>query len=299
MNKNIKNFVRDTLRFLFGKDLYNKVRFVITHKYYPDLITPRSFSEKIFARKYNSKSKGFSSYVDKYTVRKYVSETIGEQYLVPLIKKTEYVTPEFFSDTPEQFVIKTSNGGGGENVVIVKNKSTLGDLVKLSKKFNTYLNEKIGSKIDEQFYDIEKPTLLMEALLVHKNGALPSDYKLHIFNDDVNTIVFIQVDTDRFTNHKRSIFTEDLMKANFGIQPKYQPVTDDYSFPSNMDELVYLGKKLAAPFKYVRVDMYNLDGNIYFGEMTFCHGSGWEPFSCKEADFLLGGYWHEYDSNHC
>lgn len=295
MNKKIKNVVRDTLRLILGRDIYNKFRFIITHKYYPNFKEPSSFSEKIFSRKYDEKSDVFSIYVDKYTVRKYVSDTIGEEYLVPLIKRTEYVTPDFFANAPEQFVIKTSNGGGGENVMVVKDKSKLGDLNKLSIKFNRYLEEKIGSKIDENFYDLEKPCLLMETLLKHSDGTLPSDYKLHIFNKATSSEIFIQVDTDRFTNHKRSIFTEDLIKANFDIQPKYEPVSDDYSFPNNMDELILIAKRLAKPFKYVRVDMYNVDGKIYFGEMTFCHGSGWEPIQPRSADFMLGQLWDEFN----
>ncbi|WMJ03798.1 ATP-grasp fold amidoligase family protein [Aeromonas veronii] len=297
LRKEVKNFVRDTLRFILGSKKYNKLRFILTHKYYPNFVSPRTFSEKIFARKYDVLSNSFSSYVDKYSVRSYVRDTIGEKYLVPLLKFTTDVTPEFFSDLPERFVMKTSNGGGGENVKVVLNKAELGDLARLSKRFNSYLQCRIGSKIDEKFYDIEPARLIVEKLLMHQDGSLPSDYKLHIFqgSDDENEKVIIQVDTDRFECHKRSLYSESLRKLEFDIQPKYMGVDANYIFPNNMAEMIALAKQLAKPFPYVRIDMYNVDGDIYFGEMTFCHGSGWEPLSSKEADYLLGSYWKEYD----
>ncbi len=300
IKKQTKNLIRDFLRFIFTPYFYNKIRFILVHHYYPSFSSPNTFSEKIFARKLDNYSLRFSRYVDKYTVREYVRDTIGEEYLIPLISKTTHVTPDFFKHAPQKFVIKTSNGGGGENVKVVLDKSTLINLNKLAKQFNRYIKIKIGKKIDEHFYDIEKPQVLMEELLIHNDGTLPSDYKLHIFKGDgcSNDKVIIQVDSDRFGNHKRSLYSECLKKLDFAIQPKYEPIDDSYEFPSNISELIVLAKKLASPFKYVRVDMYSVDGRIYFGEMTFCHGSGWEPFSSNDADILLGGYWHEYNSNY-
>ena len=296
LKKEVKNIIRDSLRAMLSPRGYNRIRFILTHKYNPNFQEPKTFSEKIFSRKYDHSSIRFSKYVDKYTVREYVKETIGEKYLVPLIGKTTYVTPDFFKNAPSEFVIKTSNGGGGENVKVVTDKSNLGDLNVLSSQFNRYLKIKIGKKIDENFYDCEVPQVIMETLLRHKDGSLPSDYKLHIFKNDssMDDTVIIQVDSDRFTSHKRSLYSESLERLNYTIQPKYENVNDNYVFPANMKELISLAKKLASPFKYVRVDMYNVDGDIYFGEMTFCHGSGWEPLTNKKYDLLLGSYWREF-----
>ncbi|ENE4764052.1 hypothetical protein ABNJ07_002864 [Vibrio parahaemolyticus] len=297
LKKQLKNIIRDSLRLILTPSVYNKFRFIIVHRYYPSFVNPSTFSEKVFARKLDSESLSFSRYVDKYTVRKYVEDTIGKEHLIPLIAKTTHVTPDFFHKAPNKFVIKTSNGGGGENVKVVLDKSKLTDLNALSAQFNRYLKVKIGQKIDENFYDIETPQVLMEELLMHEDGSLPSDYKLHIFQgDDSNQEkVIIQVDSDRFSNHKRSLYSEHLEKLDFAIQPKYESVDDSYEFPINMPDVVSLAKKLAKPFKYVRVDMYNVDGKVYFGELTFCHGSGWEPFSSKDTDVLLGSYWKEFN----
>lgn len=294
MKKKIKYLIRDSLRLILGKYLYTKIRFFIVHKYLLDLKNPKTFSHKIIKRKFDSNSLQLSVLVDKYTVRKYVQETIGEEYLIPLVKVVDYLTPEDFEDLPDSFVIKTSNGGGGENVMIVEEKSSL-NFEEVCSKFNNYLPIKIGKAIDEPFYDIEKPRIIIEKLVKHADGRFPSDYKIHIFKNNNNTKLFIQVDSDRFTNHKRSIYTEELALAPFNIQPKYEMVGADYKFPLNMEELLTLSKKLAQPFEYVRIDMYNVDGTIYFGEMTFCHGSGWEPIKPMSADHMLGSLWKEYN----
>lgn len=172
---------------------------------------------------------------------------IGEDYLIPLIKRASFVTPDFFYDAPKQFVIKTSNGGGGEIVKVILDKSKLNDLAKLASTFNRYLNNNIGSKIDEAFYDIEEPQILLEKLLVHKNGTLPSDYKFHIFKGErasESEFVIIQVDVDRFTGHKRTLYSESLDRLDFKIQPKYDDVYDDYIFPPNINEMISLAKRL-------------------------------------------------------
>nr|PMI85257.1 hypothetical protein BCU36_00985 [Vibrio lentus] len=278
---------------MLGVRNYIYCRFLITHKYFPDLLHPRSFSEKVIFRKLNVEPEAISTFVDKYTVRSFVKEKIGGEYLIPLIKVTDNVTREDFENLPDSFVMKTSNGGGGENVLLVEDKSKL-DLDSLCIQFNKYLKIKVGHIVDEHFYDIEKPKVIFEKLVKHKDGRYPSDYKLHVFNGRTSKVI-IQVDSDRFSNHKRSLFDEQLNRLDFDIQPKYDAVEDSYEFPSNMNKLINIAKVLSNQFKYVRVDLYNVDGKIYFGELTFCHGSGWEPLSSKDADFYLGSLWEEFN----
>ncbi|MEV3826265.1 ATP-grasp fold amidoligase family protein [Aeromonas caviae] len=291
--KMLKYFIRDSIRYLLGKKGYTILRFIITHKYIPNFNKPRTFSEKIICRKFDDKSIVFSKYVDKFAVRSIVDNSLGQKYLIPLIKSCKYIKPSDFDDLPNQFVIKTSNGGGGENVLIVDDKTTL-NIQDVCNKFNSYLKMKMGTIVDESFYDIEPPRVIFEKLIKHQDGSSPSDYKIHVFNSNDSSMAFIQVDADRFSNHKRSIYNEDLSLAGFNIQPKYEPINSNYSFPANINELIFLAKKLSDGFKYVRIDMYSVDDEIYFGEMTFCHGSGWEPISPKSADFMLGSIWDEY-----
>jgi len=293
MRKKVKYFIRDTLRIILGAKNYTKLRFIFVHKYLLDFRSPKTFSEKIIYRKFNTEAQLFSKFVDKYTVREFVKEKVGAEYLIPLIKVKTFISPDDFNDLPVSFVLKTSNGGGGENVLIVEDKAKL-DLDDVCAKFNDYLKIKVGQIVDEHFYDIETPHIIFEKLIKHKDGSYPSDYKLHVFNG-LKPNVIVQVDADRFGNHKRSLFDEHLQRLDFDIQPKYDSIDDTYEFPPNMTKLISVAKDLSEQFKYVRVDLYNVDGKIYFGELTFCHGSGWEPISTKEADYLLGSYWEEYN----
>lgn len=290
MNKQLKYFLRDFVRFVLTPKGYTYLRFVITHKYIPDFENPKTFSEKIISRKFDSESVNLSKYVDKYTVREYVKSTIGEEYLIPLVKTFEHLNEDLLLELPKPYVLKTSNGGGGENVLLVKEDDKI-NLKSIASKFNDFLKVKIGNKIDEHFYDIEKPIILVEDLIKHKDGSLPNDYKIHIFRNDGDRKIIIQVDRDRFKDHKRSLFNENLERLSFDIQPKYDSVEVDFVFPDNFHTLIDLACKLAVPFNYVRVDMYNVDGKVYFGELTFCHGSGWEPLSTYDADVMLGKYW--------
>lgn len=294
MSKKIKYFIRDFIRVILTRKGYTFLRFIFTHKYIPSLSKPNSFSEKIIYRKFNVDPKLLSILVDKYTVRSYVKEKVGDKYLIPLYLVTDNIDISDFEKLPSEFVIKTSNGGGGENVKLIENKNTT-DLNHLSETFNQYLTIKAGHGVDEHFYDIENPQVIIEKLMRHKDGRFPSDYKIHVFNKKNETKTIIQIDEDRFGNHKRSLFDINKQKLNFDIQPKYESVKSDYNWPDNFDEMIDVAKKLSEDFKYVRVDLYNIDGSIFFGELTFCHGSGWEPLSSKEADFLLGSYWEEFE----
>ncbi|MEN0679043.1 ATP-grasp fold amidoligase family protein [Plesiomonas shigelloides] len=260
--------------------------------------TPKTFSEKIIYRKLNTNPKKISPYVDKFKVRAFIEETLGPEHLIPLLKKTTHLTPTDFTTLPSSFVIKTTHGGGGEHVLIVKDKSKINHNY-ICDRFNSLLNKKLGHAIDEPFYDIEKPSIIIEKLIRHTDGSYPSDYKFHIFNSKNGIKTFIQVDNDRFIRHKRSIFNEDLSKANFSIQPKYPEIEADYIFPHNFEETISIAKKISGAlsdsFKYLRIDMYNVDGKTYFGEITFCHGSGWEPIKPKSADRMLGELWDEFE----
>ena len=121
--KVVKYVVRDLIRLFLPSDIYIKFRFLLTHGYACDLITPRTWNEKIQFRKLNQNPNKLSKYVDKYTVRDFVSNSIGEQYLIPLLGVYNYITPRDFDDLPNEFVIKSSHGGGGEHVKIIRDKS--------------------------------------------------------------------------------------------------------------------------------------------------------------------------------
>lgn len=291
MKRKIKNFMRDLLRFSLGKKKYTEYRFYLTHGYKLNLKNPRSWNEKLQYRKFNCNNFELSKYVDKFEVRKYIKSKGFEEKLIPLLGVFESIDEEIINDMPNSFVIKTSNGGGGENVRIIKDKTKING-VKLCKQFNGYLKIKSGKKVDELYYDVIKPKIIFEKLLLDSNQNIPKDYKLHCFRVVEDIKIFIQVDEGRFLNHRRSIYDSEMKKCCFKIQPKYEELSQEILEIENFNEMRDMVEKIFPQnLNYIRIDLYNLDGKIYFGEMTFSHGSGFEAIKPKIWDYKLGELW--------
>lgn len=289
MKKVCKNVIRDCLRCILGKKGYTYARFILTHGYHPNFKQPRTFSEKLIARKFSEESLRFSKYVDKYTSRNFVKDKIGEKYLIPLIAQYDKLSVDDFKSLPDSFVIKTSNGGGGENVLIVKNKETL-DFHSVCKRFNQYLTIKIGSKIDEPFYDIEKPKIIIEELVSYKDGIPPIEYKFHVFKDTVLIQENVNYNTPMFT---KTLYEIDGSVSSIQFE-NCKAKKSKLELSNNFNEMVNVAKELSKDFEYVRVDLYDIGSKIYFGEMTFCHASGWDKLNSKASDLKLGSYWNEF-----
>ncbi len=290
----MKNSVRDLLRICFGAKGYTYFRFIITHKYLPNLKKPRSFSEKIIYRKFNVDPNELSKYVDKYTVRDYVKEKIGERYLIPLLLVKDKISIEDFNSLPQSFVIKTSNGGGGNNVSVITDVNSV-DHKSICNLFNEYVGCKFGARVDELFYDIENPKIMFETLLSNKDQSPLLDYKFHIFKGRNKLKIFLQINSEY--NTKNCTKTLYNLSGNIShIQfDGYSYGSDSIKLPSNFNKMLEVALILSEPFKYSRIDLYNVEGIIYFGEITFCPASGWDKFNNKKFDFLFGDYWNEFE----
>lgn len=290
MKKRMKKLIRDFLRQILGSKGYAFLRFILTHHYLPNICKPRTFSEKIQHRKFFTDPHLWARFVDKYLVREYVSEVIGSQYLIPLISKSEILKVSDFDELPDKFVIKTSNGGGGVNVKVVKDKSNL-NFNEVVRDFNASSKENIGSKIDEYFYDVNPGCILIENMIENSDGSILLDYKFHLFRDELSCFVLLQVNSEYGTsNETKTLYELDGNKSEIQFLG-YKLGPDKIELPSNFQQMVDLSKKLSKDLGYVRVDLYNVDGNIYFGEITVCPASGWDKVNSKSNDYFLGGKW--------
>lgn len=290
MRKRIKNFVRDSLRKALGKKNYTIARFFLTHHYLPNIAKPRTFSEKIQHRKFFTDPHLWAKFVDKYLVREYVSETIGSQYLIPLVSKCETLKVSDFDDFPNRFVIKTSNGGGGVNVKVVSDKSSL-DLSRIVRYFNSSIKEGIGSKIDEYFYDLNPGSILIENIIQNLDGSPLLDYKFHMFRNKDNSFVLLQINSEYGEENETKTLYElngvrsEIQFSGYTLGPEKIPL------PNNFPKMLELAKSLSSGFDYVRIDLYNVDEVIYFGEITVCPASGWDQINTKKHDHYLGTMW--------
>lgn len=223
---------------------------------------------------------------DKYLVRKWVAETIGDAFLIPLVGVWNDVSEIDFSMLPNSFVLKTNCSSG--DVIIVRDRDSLSKstLAGYKAKLNYYMNMKFGYNTCELHYNDIKPKIIAEALIDSGKVDL-QDYKFICFDGKA---YYCWVDTDRYHGHKRNVYDMNW-KLQEWHQYNYSISKEEIPKPDNFEEMVRIAERLAAGFSHVRVDLYNVNGKIYFGEMTFTNSSGFEKIEPIEADYMLGRLW--------
>ena len=231
-----------------------------------NITNPKSYSEKIQWLKLYDDNDLRTTLTDKVLVRDWIKEKIGEEYLIPVLGVYNHFDEIDFSTLPDKFVIKTNHSSGWN--IIVEDKSKL-DLKKARKKIESWL------KLDYAYwseYEIHyspiKPKIIIEKFITDSKGEL-NDFKFLCFGGECK---FMWMDFDRVTNHKRNVYD-----MNWNLQPWNQYTYGNYEGnvekPDKFDEMCKIANTLCKGFRHVRVDLYNVDGKIYFGEMTFTNGS--------------------------
>lgn len=245
---------------------------------------PQTFNEKLQWLKVHDRKQKYTMMVDKYLVKKYVAEKIGEEYIIPTLGVWDRVEDIDFDALPDQFVLKCTHDSGG--IVICKDKSKLdrqAAIEKLSKglKSNYFLRNR------EWPYKNVKPRIIGEPYMCDVNDEL-NDFKWFCF-DGKPHVMFVA--TDRFNVQEETKF--DFYDMEF----RHLPFTNGHpnatcliEKPQTFEKMKSLAEKLSAGIPHVRVDFYDVDGRIYFGELTFFHWSGLVPFSPEEWDYTLGSW---------
>ena len=267
---------------LCPKWLYLKLTYFRSHGYFPNLKHPKYFSEKIQLRKLNEdKQSVFTQYADKFNVRDYVAQTIGEEYLIELLYHGDSLPLE--QDMPVgNYVIKATHDSGSVKIIRDSKYNYKG----LEQYFAKALKRDYGLVGGERWYSGIKPAIIIEKMLTNDDGELPEDYKIHVFK---NELCILQVDYDRFTEHTRDFYDEKLQKLSYGNQYPLSNYT--LSQKCDFSKMFELAKKLSKPFDYVRVDMYHCKGQVYFGELTFAPEAGYGVFTDKSFDLEWGNKW--------
>jgi len=247
-----------------------------------NLDAPRNFSEKIQWMKLYDSTQEKADLSDKYLVRDWVKERIGEKYLVPLYGAWDRADDIDFDALPDSFVLKTNHSSSWN--IIVKDKSKL-DVKQARRKLNRWM------KMDYSFccglqihYSLIKRKIIAEKYLENKDGL--DDYKFLCFNGEPK---YIWKDVGRFSGqHYRTFYDLDWKMQDF----RYQYPTLDQSDepPVCLKEMTELARTLSQGFPHVRVDFYEVDGRVYFGEMTFTCCSGIDRFYPREMDDIMGSY---------
>ncbi len=271
---------KSPLKFILSDKLYIRWKYRGETGLKLNIQKPKRFNEKLQVLKLDQDFFGYSIYADKYEVRKHVAKTIGVKYLIPLIKLYDYVEEIDFDELPDQFVLKCTHDSG--TIVICRDKSTL-DREAAKKILQDGLDRNYYYEHREPQYKNIKPRIICQEFLSTDTGDVPLDYKIFCFN---GTPAFIEVDTNRFENHGRVIYDTHWEKAPFSIKFLTPDLTAPK--PENLDEMLDVCAKLSKGFKFVRVDLFSVNQKIFFVELTFQHGAGYEKFFPDEYDAKLG-----------
>lgn len=255
--------------------------------YTPDLDNPRSMNEKIFWMKLNYHDPMVTVCCDKFAVKDYVSEKLGEGYVVPTIASWEDPADIDFDALPNQFVLKV-NWSSGYNI-IVKDKSQL-NIQEATEQIRHWM-EPAQNSYFQTFnwgYKDMKPVVYAETYMEQFDGQL-YDYKFYCCNGEVK---FLFIATDRHKDGKLTytFFDPDFHKLPFTYGNKSS--VEGLQKPKFFEEMIRCAQILAQPFPFVRVDFYETGNKIYVGEMTFYSGGGILPFNPEEWDYKLGSLIH-------
>lgn len=274
------------------RNLYFLLRFVYDNKYIPNFKNPKTYNEKINYRKRNADHPLFSVCADKIAAKEYVAEKIGEQYIIPNLYTGSNITLEQIQALLTEHgdcLLKANHNSGP--VYLLTTSMSQAELKAACDDVNHQLTIDFGKHQNEPWYSEIKPQVLVEKRIYPEKGEKDlKDYKFHVFKQgDGSYKTVLHVDFNRSTNHNRSFFDEDLNWIPFSM--KYPCIRSNLEKPENYEEMLYLTKVLGEPFTYVRVDFYNVGGQIYFGEMTFAHESGDGAFTTKAHDRWMGNLW--------
>lgn len=296
-SEQIKTWIKHPTRFFatifvkFGKNLKDST--FLKFQYYSrfgkrlNLKNPKTFNEKLQWLKLNDRNREYTKMVDKIEAKKWVAERIGEEYIIPTLGVWHRAEDIDFDSLPDQFVLKTNHDSGG--VVICKDKSTF-DKEAAKRKLNESLQRDFYKYGREWPYKNVEPRILAEKYLAPENrdsdGNIP-DYKLMCFNGIVKCSFVV---TERGTEDglKVTFFDNEWKKMPF--ERHYPASNKKLDRPAHYPKMVELAEKLSKGIKFVRVDFYEADDRIFFGEMTFYPGCGYEEFTPEEWDRKLGDW---------
>lgn len=255
-----------------------------------NLNDPKYFDEKLWWLKLNNKDPNLTKCSDKVVVRDYVKDCGLADILVPLYDVFVDVNKLDFTKYNEEIIVKCSHNSGG-HIFYDPSKPTDKENLKLAKKRLSFVLRKNASVLSREWnYKDIPPRIIVEKVIRDQKGKLPLDYKFMCFDGEPR-LLFLDlgvIKPDKTYNHG---YPRNIYDMDFKLLPVYESRPNaPYSVekPNNFDRMVEIARKLSQPFPHCRVDLYNIDGKVYFGEITFYHGGGCNKITPEEWDFKMG-----------
>ena len=280
-NKSLKK-VKYAMRFI-PDSIYIQIYYFAHFKKFCDLKKPSTYNEKLNWLKLHDHNLLYPTLVDKYEAKEYVARIIGNEYIIPTLGVWDTFDDIDFEKLPNQFVLKCTHDS--EGLVIVKDKKELD---------KNAAKEKIEAALKQNFYYIGrewpykdvKPRIIAEQQMEdHIDGEL-RDYKFFCFDGEPKAMF---IASDRASDHVKFDYY-DLKFNHLDIKQKYPHAQEALRKPDTFEKMIDFSKILSKGFPHVRVDFYEVDGHLYFGELTFYHFSGFMPFEPDRWDKVFGDW---------
>lgn len=270
------------LQKLFKEEFYLKILFRLKLGKKLDLQNPKTFNEKLQWLKLNYRRPEQTKLVDRYEAKRYVGEAIGNERIIPTYGIWNTFDEVDFNVLPNQFVLKTTPDSGG--VVVYKDKRKFdGNAAKI--KLNMYLERNYYDANLEWAYKNVKPRVIAEEFMTDGTAGELNDYKFLCFNGKPE-LLFINIKDSQ--DVKRNFY--DMRFNHLDITQNHEQSRKRIEKPEGLQKMVNFAQILSEGFPHVRVDFYNINGKIYFGEFTFYHDAGFVPFYPEKWRYKLGEF---------
>lgn len=249
----------------------------------PDLDRPRTYTEKVLWLNLHHRDPRQTICSDKHAVRRWVAQRVGEDILVPLLGTYENPNDIDLEALPRSFVIKATHGSGWN--LIVEDRTGI-NWEEAKRTLRDWLSRSYYAHKREWQYRDVTPRLIVEEFLGAADGRIPSQFQFFCFRRGEEQKILVQVDFDEHTNHRRDYYDLDWNRMPFAsrVPNAERPAPR----PEKLAEMTEVARALSEDFPFVRVDLYLIDGRIYFGELTFTSGGGMSSFDPPEWDRRLG-----------
>lgn len=265
--------------------IYLNIKFLKNFGKLINFTHPRTYNEKLQWLKVYDRNPFYNIIVDKYRVKEYVTKKIGEEHVIKLLGVWDKFDDIDFDSLPNQFVLKCNHDCGG--LVICKDKGTF-DIIAAKKKLESHLKNNYYWDHREWPYKDVKPLIFAEEYMVDESGYELKDYKFFCFNGEPK-VLFIAQDRDNVNEETKFDFY-DMDFNHLPIKNGHPNANVIQEKPAGFEKMKELGMKLSKGIPHVRVDFYNINGRIYFGEMTLFHWSGFVKFEPSEWDTIFGNW---------
>lgn len=278
----VAKFVFKVLYFVLPEKQYLKIRYRLTMGKHLDIDNPKTMNEKLQWLKLYDRRPEYTLMVDKVLVKDYVSNIIGEQYIIPTLGVWDHFDEIQFDKLPNQFVLKTNHSGGGNGVMICRNKKEFDRKKAKSKLERSLKKDDYAKAFGEWPYKNVKRKILAEQYI----GDDINDYKFYCFDGHADVVlVCIERDTGE---PKFYFFDRDWNLRRLNKRGKLAPEGFTLPKPEKMDVMFDMAEKLSQGIPFARIDLYNQDGKIFFGEITLYPASGYDYNRLPEADLYFG-----------